>query len=480
MKKHSLKIVKIPSPKSPTYRQEFVSQPINYLKIIENKDKIKVNHLAKEYDPRTDLKELAGKRLVYPNPEPFIPPAPSSHNDNREHYIQPQSLSPPKPIGSNTVNNIHNYDFDIPLDSDDEDYKPKFQPQTPPKQSFTPPPQKTYTPPSFTPPRAYTPPAPPHFTPLQEPSSNHTPTPEYYNYNLSTPVHTPPTNINEQHLRLHNFLQHSDSDDEDYPRDVTYKKRNVVDPYKYMSEDQREFVKLNHEPPTLTDLEKTGEYKNNSQYLDSRQLDALLTEKQNVDYPHPESYLEQQPTSMIEEDDESIDDKKRDILFNLDMLRKKYPQHAQTIPMLNMQTPYTEVKHVYELELRKLRIDNDVGNYRQYLMGGFMLIEYILGRFLRLDLEGFTQQQIVNMQQYEIFLIEIGEKNYVPNSKKWPVEVRLLFFIIIQAGLFTVSKLILHKTGSNLLSMFNTVINPPQNNKNKRMKRPDIDIENDL
>ena len=109
-----------------------------------------------------------------------------------------------------------------------------------------------------------------------------------------------------------------------------------------------------------------------------------------------------------------------------------------------------------------------------------MLIEYILGRFLRLDLEGFTQQQIINMQQYEIFLIEIGEKNYVPNGKKWPVELRLFFFILIQAGLFTVSKMILNKTGSNLLSMFNNVINPPPSNRNKRMKRPDIDIDNDL
>jgi hypothetical protein len=145
-----------------------------------------------------------------------------------------------------------------------------------------------------------------------------------------------------------------------------------------------------------------------------------------------------------------------------------------------MDTPYNQIKHIYDLELRKLKIDNDVGNYRQYLMGGFMLIEYILGRFLRLDLEGFTQQQIINMQQYEIFLIEIGEKNYVPDSKKLPVELRLFFFIIIQACLFTVSKLILNKTGSNLLSMFNNFMNPPQHNKNKRMKRPDIDIENDL
>jgi hypothetical protein len=133
------------------------------------------------------------------------------------------------------------------------------------------------------------------------------------------------------------------------------------------------------------------------------------------------------------------------------------------------------------MELKKLEIDNNVGNYRQYLMGGFMLIEYILGRFLRIDLEGFTQQQIINMHQYEIFLIEIGEKNYVPESKKWSVEIRLLFFIFIQATMFTVSKLILQRTGSNLLGMFNDALpSSTQSHKKKVFKRPDIDIDNDL
>lgn len=496
MKKHSLKIVKIPSPKSPMYKQEFAPQPINYLKIIENKDKIKVDHLAKEYDPRTDLKALAGKRLVYPNPDPYIHiPSSGDTASSVQEYTRPQSLSPPKPIGSHVVNNMHKYDFDIPVDSDDEDFRGVQAPPPPSTQSssYTPPPpqeQRVYTPPppaTSTPPRIYTPPLPPspvvsaHHTPEGEPQR------EYYDYNLGTPTN----NANEQHARLHNFLQNCDSDDDcdDGHDDVTYKKRHVVDPYKYMSSDQKDFVKLNHDrtPPTLNDLEKSGEYKSTTQYLDSRQLDAMLNEQQYAqqhysepaeEHHHPEPH--HQPPSADVEDDESIDDKKRDLLFNLDMLRKKYPKYASTIPPLSMQTPYGEIKHTYELELRKLKIDNDVGNYRQYLMGGFMLIEYILGRFLRLDLEGFTQQQIINMQQYEIFLIEIGEKNYVPNSKKWPVELRLFFFILIQAGLFTVSKMILNKTGSNLLSMFNNVINPPQSNRNKRMKRPDIDIDNDL
>ena len=45
MKKGSLKIVKVAAEKSPQYTQEFRSQPTNYLRIIENKDKVKYEYL---------------------------------------------------------------------------------------------------------------------------------------------------------------------------------------------------------------------------------------------------------------------------------------------------------------------------------------------------------------------------------------------------------------------------------------------------
>lgn len=196
----------------------------------------------------------------------------------------------------------------------------------------------------------------------------------------------------------------------------------------------------------------------------------------NDDLPFINPNMHNPPTHHVEEeDDESIDDKKRNLIINMALLKKKYPKQAESITEINMQTPYNEMKSIYNLELKKLEIEYSVDNYRKYLIGGFMLIEYILGKFLRIDLEGFTQQQIINLQQYEVLLIELGEKKYMPDSKKWPVEVRLLFMIFIQATIFTVSKLIMQRTGSNLLSMFNDAM-PQQTNK-KKVKRPDINFD---
>lgn len=183
-------------------------------------------------------------------------------------------------------------------------------------------------------------------------------------------------------------------------------------------------------------------------------------------------------TTMSEQQEEDI---KRELLFKFDLLRKSYP--AATIPDYNIHTDLNTMQKSYDDTVRRLSLDSTVESYKTYLVYGFMGCEFVFGNFLGFDMQGFTQQQIVSMNSYEKLLIELGEKSYVPSGSKWPVELRLFMMIIMNAAFFVVSKMIMKKTGSNLMGMINNMQTSTQTNtshstQKRKMRGPNIDLNN--
>lgn len=210
-------------------------------------------------------------------------------------------------------------------------------------------------------------------------------------------------------------------------------------------------------PPRLSDLEHAG----------------ML--KQNRSIPN----LEHLETN----EDEDEEDKKRELLFKFELLKKSYKN--VNIPEFSIHSSLKKMNETYENQLRHLSLDSSVESYKNILVGGFMIFEFIFGVWLKFDMSGFTQQQILNMNQYERLLIELGQKSYVPDGKQWPVEFRLVGLIVLNAVIFIISKLILKRTGNNLMGMMNHVQNTvPKNNNSsaptepkKKMKGPSINID---
>lgn len=210
-------------------------------------------------------------------------------------------------------------------------------------------------------------------------------------------------------------------------------------------------------PPRLSDLEHAG---------------MLKTNRSIPNLEHLEN---------IEEEDE--EDKKRELLFKFELLKKSYKN--VNIPDFSIHSSLKKMNETYENQLRHLSLDSSVESYKNILVGGFMIFEFIFGVWLKFDMSGFTQQQILNMNQYERLLIELGQKTYVPDGKQWPVEFRLVGLIVLNAIIFIISKLILKRTGNNLMGMMNHVQNTvPKNNNSsaptepkKKMKGPSINID---
>ena len=107
-----------------------------------------------------------------------------------------------------------------------------------------------------------------------------------------------------------------------------------------------------------------------------------------------------------------------------------------------------------------------------------MIVEYIFGSFLKLDMKGFTQYQINEMSSYERLLYELGEKSYIPKSNL-PVEIRLAALILFNAAIFVINKMITNSLGFNLSSVMSSInqINTPKQTNKRNMKGPDINLD---
>lgn len=221
-------------------------------------------------------------------------------------------------------------------------------------------------------------------------------------------------------------------------------------------------------PPKLSDLQKQGVLRNERTIPNISMLD--------------------------EEDEEDDEDKKRELLFKFSLLKKSYNTQID-IPEFTIHSNYKTMVNSYEQCLRHLSLESSVDQYKNCLIAGFMICEYVFGVYLNLDMAGYTQAQILNLAQYERLLIELGSKNYTPQAENYPVEFRLIGMILLNAVLFVVSKLILKKTGNNIMEMCNQNVRnkytesyenstnnffqqnqtQPQEDR-KKMKRPSFDF----
>jgi hypothetical protein len=196
-------------------------------------------------------------------------------------------------------------------------------------------------------------------------------------------------------------------------------------------------------PPTLAELEASGHHK---------------IKKDLPDITHGEN--------SVREEEEF----KREMLFKFELLRKSYK--GAEIPTFTIHSDLPTMERTYESTLKSLSLDASVTDYKKYLLMAFMGIEFTLGTFLKFDMEGFTQQQILSMNSYERLLLEMGEKSYVPGGSKFPVEVRLLFLVLMNTAFFLFGKMVSRKTGFNPTGMLSRVSSSSTASAHQRRRRP--------
>ena len=91
----------------------------------------------------------------------------------------------------------------------------------------------------------------------------------------------------------------------------------------------------------------------------------------------------------------------------------------------------------YAFIVKHLEVNSSVETYKNYLILAFKGLELLLVNYMNFeDIRGFADQQLLVINKYESILMEIGERNYIAENKKWPAEVRLLGVFLMQTAMF--------------------------------------------
>ena len=189
-------------------------------------------------------------------------------------------------------------------------------------------------------------------------------------------------------------------------------------------------------------------------------------------------------TRGLSKQEDEEDAERRLYLDKFAILKRKYKDFK--MPEFSPYSDISIMKRTYDSAVKQLHLDSTVETYKKYLIGGFTLTQFLFSKFLKMDMSGFAEQQILSMNQYEQVLVEIGEKTYFKAPSKMAPEFKLVMLIGFNAVIFLISKMILKASGDNILSSINKVAEKketqsvPAGPQKNHMKGPNMDDLADL
>jgi hypothetical protein len=134
-------------------------------------------------------------------------------------------------------------------------------------------------------------------------------------------------------------------------------------------------------------------------------------------------------------EDEKMAKQKEEYSWKIFTLKKSYGDKYE-IPDVNQFDSLEDIKKKYDKSFKEITLSEKLVSYQQYFTYAVYGIQFVCTNLMGINLEGFADQQLVMRDQYNAMLIELGEKSYTSFSMSLPVEIRLLGFVIFNAGIF--------------------------------------------
>jgi hypothetical protein len=170
--------------------------------------------------------------------------------------------------------------------------------------------------------------------------------------------------------------------------------------------------------------------------------------EQDDDKAEEETKVEDDPYAHLSPEEREAAEKE-EYIWRYKILRRKYKSRSD-IPEYNEHSDLPTMKRTYDRLVKDIHLDSSVDSLRSYLVGGFMLVEYVCSDIMDLDFKGFAKVQVKMMSKYEELLIELGEKSYVSIGSKLPVELKLIGYIVFNALAFYLIRMLAKKGNGSM------------------------------
>ena len=102
-------------------------------------------------------------------------------------------------------------------------------------------------------------------------------------------------------------------------------------------------------------------------------------------------------TRGLSKQEDEEDAERRLYLDKFAILKRKYKDFK--MPEFSPYSDISIMKRTYDSAVKQLHLDSTVETYKKYLIGGFTLTQFLFSKFLKMDMSGFAEQQILSMNQ---------------------------------------------------------------------------------
>ena len=165
-----------------------------------------------------------------------------------------------------------------------------------------------------------------------------------------------------------------------------------------------------------------------------------------------------QPQANQESDEDKekrLKEEHGDLLYKLKFLRKSHPE--VDVPPYSEHSDLETLRTIYKDAMREVNRDANFSTYKGWLVGGFLLIEFMSTQLFSIDMTGYAETQNAMMTKYETLLLELGERPYASFGSSLPIEIRLIGLILFNTAIFYIGKLIADKGGDNVVILFESL-----------------------